>query len=110
MSDRDPIPAIYAKNGDPKFARVMDIMAAMLSAAAGDQKRDELEPSQHTAMTTAAAGVLAGYLSGAMIAIGTARDADKKRMGAMLLTNFRQGVTIGKNQALLSMTEGKTSQ
>ena len=110
MVDRDPLPAIHAKVGDADFERILDIQQAMLTAAAFDRRRDDIDPAHHTAMTIAAGGLLAGYLFGATIGAGIARDADKKRAGAMILTNFRQGIRIGKDQALMSMTEGASEQ
>lgn len=101
----EPLPRIVASAGSPDFDRTTEIMSQMLGAAAMDQMRDGIEPAHHTALTMAAAGYLAGYLAGASIVAGIAHDSDKRRMGEMLLTNFRQGVKIGKDNALLSLAE-----
>lgn len=101
-----PLSRIKASAGDPDFERIITLMQAMLTAAALDQISDDHEPAHHTALTMAAAGVLAGYLGGASIVAGTAHDKDKRRMGEMLLTNFRNGVGIGKSNALRSLSEG----
>jgi hypothetical protein len=106
----DIIPRVVAEQGSEDFERVLNIMAAMLTGAAVDQKLDDLDPAKQTMMTIAAAGVTAGYLAGASIIAGTAQDKDKRRIGEILLTNFRQGVKIGKDQALLSVTEGERPQ
>lgn len=105
MSEQDPLPMVETTVGDPNHARIMDIMARMLGAAALDQRTDDLDPKQHTALTIAAAGFAGGYLSGASIVVGSASEGDKRRMGEMMLTNFREGIKIGKAQALLAMSE-----
>lgn len=105
MTDFEPIPRIKASAGSADFERIMEIMTAMVAGAAIDQKRDELDPRQHTAYTMAAAGFLAGYLTGASIIAGTLDDRDKRRTGEMLLTNFRQGIQIGKENAMNSVAK-----
>lgn len=103
--DLEPLPRIKASQGDPDFERIIDLVEAMMRGAAADQLRDYVDPAHHSAMTMAAAGVLAGYLAGASIIAGIASDRDKRRMGEMLLTNFRQGIGIGKSNALRTATE-----
>lgn len=110
MTDADVLPRIVAKHGSDNFERVLNIMGAMLAGAAYDQLADDMDPARHTMMTIAAAGVAAGYLAGASIIAGTAHDKDKRRIGEILLTNFRQGVKLGKAQALMSVTDGERPQ
>lgn len=110
MSGEEMIPRIKVSVGDPNFERMIEIQTAMLSAAALDQLRDGMDPALHTALTMASAGFLAGYLGGASIIAGVATDGDKRRMGEMLLTNFRQGIQIGKQNAMSAATDGATKQ
>ena len=97
------LPFGQAAPGTADFERVMDIVGAMLSGAATDQSEDELDPPHHTALTMTAAGILAGYLFGATIIAGLSSDRDTRRAGLMLLTNFRNGVKIGKDNAMRSI-------
>ncbi len=106
----DETPLAEAMHGDPDWERCHTLLSAMLSAAAADQRSDDMDPHHHTSLTMAAAGRLAGYLAGALIGAGIARDQDKRRMGEMLLANFRNGIVLGKEQALVSATQGATRQ
>lgn len=103
----EPVPRVKTQAGDADFGRIMSIVQVMLIGASADQRSDDHDPAHHTAMTMAAAGVLAGYLAGASIIAGTADDRDKRRMGEMLLSNFRQGIGIGKHNAMLAATESE---
>lgn len=106
----EPVPRVEASVGDPDFDRIMTIVQAMLTAAALDQLRDGHDPALHTALTMAAAGVLSGYLGGASIIAGLAHDKDKRRMGEMMLTNFRTGIGLGKSSALQSLSETEATR
>ena len=99
-ANEDLVPRIKVGANTAEGERIMQIMSVMLGSAAFDQKSDDLDPAQHTAFTMAAAGFLAGYLTGASIIAGTLCDRDKRRCGEMLLTNFRQGIQIGKQAAM----------
>ncbi len=101
----EPLPMIEVGANDPNHTRIMEIMGRMLAAAAWDQKTADVDPAHHTALTIAAAGFAGGYLSGASIVVGSVSEGDKRRMGEMMLTNFREGIKIGKAQALLAMSE-----
>lgn len=103
MAEANALPFGQAAPGNADFERIMDVVAAMLSGAAANQATDGLDPPHHTALTISAAGVLAGYLFGATIIAGMASDKDTRRAGLMLLTNFRQGVKIGKDNAMRSI-------
>src|SRR5690606_18069480 len=93
----EDLPIKVSVGGTAEFERIMQIMSSMLTAAADDhQKHGDLGQEQHFVLTTAAAGVLAGYLTGVLIATGPLRDRDKRRSGEMLMRNFRQGIRIGK--------------
>lgn len=96
--------------GSDQFDAVLRIMSAMLSGAAMDQRQTGTEPIDHTGMTISAAGLLAGYLTGALIVAGGITEPEKQRVGKMLLANFRQGIVQGKANALKAATDGETVQ
>jgi hypothetical protein len=93
----------FQRPGEPKFERMMNIMARMLSAAAWDQKSDDLDPAEHTQITMTAAGFLAGYLTGASIVAGTLNEGDKRQVGEALMITYRQGIKIGRDTAMASI-------
>jgi hypothetical protein len=100
----DPLTLHRYGQGDPKFERAMEIMGKMLGAAAWDQKSDDMDPSEHTSITMTAAGFLIGYLTGACIVAGTLREGDKARVGKAMLETYRQGIKVGRDTAMASMT------
>ncbi len=58
---------------------------------------DDIPMNQSYAMTAAA--MFAGMTAGHMIALGVLEDKDQRRAGMMVLTNFRNGVKVGKSEA-----------
>jgi hypothetical protein len=104
MSDNETS-FLHATAGDENFERILNLQAAMLTAAAMDQLSDDLDPALHTGLTISAGCLLAGYLFGATIVAGMASDKDKRRACDMALSNFRMGIKLGKDQALLSLAD-----
>lgn len=105
----DPV-FTHAIHGTDQFDHVVRIMSVMLVGASLDQRETAIDPSDHTGMTISAAGLLAGYLTGALIVAGGITEGEKQRVGKMLLANFRQGIVQGKANAMMSATDGATEQ
>lgn len=74
------------------------ILAPMFNA-----EIDQLSMNQSYAMTAAA--LFAGMTAGHMIAVGALDEKDKRRAGQMVLTNFRNGIELGKSEARRAMLE-----
>lgn len=87
---------------DPMFQRMLEVHAAMLTAAAFDRMQDDLDPVDHTQITITAAAFVAGYLSGASVIAGNLFDRDRKRVETALIVTFRQAWKVGKDNALIA--------
>lgn len=96
-------PNFARPNGNGDFEKVVDVMSAMLMAAGQHQNDTGADPAVHTSMTISAAGLLAGYLTGAWIVAGLALDRDQKQIRDALAVTFRQGVKMGKANAVMAM-------
>jgi hypothetical protein len=64
---------------------------------------DDIPMNQSLSMTAAA--LFAGMTAGHMIAFGTLEEQDKRRAGQMMLTNFRNGIEMGKQEARKAILE-----
>ncbi|HEX5183558.1 MAG TPA: hypothetical protein VFW19_10455 [Allosphingosinicella sp.] len=85
---------------------VMYMRIALAPVFNGDP--DKLPMNQSYAMTAAA--LFAGMTAGHMIALGVLNEQDKRRAGQMLLTNFRNGIEIGKREARDAMLKQMPAQ
>lgn len=57
---------------------------------------DPVQPHHSMSLAMTAAATFAGMQIGQLIAIGVARDQDKKRMVDTMVRNIRQGIDLGK--------------
>lgn len=81
---------IADEEGQMVFAMADAIREAMLPFM------NEHELPHLISMSMTAAATYAGIQIGTLIAIGVARDQDKKRMVDMMTRNVRNGIDIGK--------------
>lgn len=96
----DPLKVRFGGPGDARFDRCSQIMTAMLTAAALDRLQDDMDPAEHTMLTMTAAQLLGGYLAGASIIAGTLLDRDMRRVRQAGEVTFRQGIKLGKHNAM----------
>jgi hypothetical protein len=95
----DPIPFSDAMRDPADRERVEQFVALMRMALAPvfNADPDGIPMNQSFAMTAAA--LFAGMTAGHMIAFGALEEGDKRRAGQMMLTNFRNGIELGKREA-----------
>jgi hypothetical protein len=68
-----------------------------------NRNQDHLPMLQSFQVTAAA--LFAGITLGHMIALGVAKDQDKRRAGQAVLKNFRNGIELGKREARKAILE-----
>lgn len=105
MSEAESIPLRDAMTDPDARRRIEDMIALFRLALAPVFNADpeNIPMNQSYAMTAAA--LFAGMTMGHMIALGAAIEKDKRRAGLMVLTNFRNGLTLGKSEARKAMLE-----
>lgn len=89
----------------PQLASVQDIIGTWRAALAPmlNANIDDL-PRLQSEMITAAA-IFAGMVTGHMIVVGALSEKDKRRVGAMMQTNFRNGIQLGREEAQIAMLQ-----
>jgi hypothetical protein len=91
---------------DPEAREVIEQIITLMRIGVTpllDKNQGCLPPLQACQIT--AASLFAGITLGHMIAIGVAKDQDKRRTGQLVLANFRSGVELGKREARQAMLE-----
>ncbi|HVQ09543.1 MAG TPA: hypothetical protein VMS43_14015 [Allosphingosinicella sp.] len=101
----DPIPLLDAMEDPAARAQIENIIARMRFALAPmfNDDPENIPVNQSYALTAAA--LFAGITVGHMIALGVMKEQDKRRAGQVILTNFRNGIELGKNEARKAMLE-----
>ena len=71
---------------------------------------ESADPRNQMATAAVAASVFAGIVFGQLLAAGVVSGQDRRRWIDSVARNARQGIDIGKTQALRSLTSGLTKQ
>lgn len=95
----EPVPFSDAMGNPADRERIEHFVALirMVLAPVFNSDPDDIPMNQSFAMTAAA--LFAGMTAGHMIALGALQDQDRRRAGQMMLTNFRNGIELGKAEA-----------
>jgi len=94
-----------AMQDDQSLQQIEGIVTLMRMATARlfNDDPDNIPMNQGYSITAAA--LYAGTTAGHMIALGVMDEKDKHRVGKVLLSNFRSGIEVGKNEARKAMLE-----
>jgi hypothetical protein len=108
----DPVPLSDAMRNPADREHIEQLVALMRMALAPvfNADPDAIPMNQSFAMTAAA--LFAGMTAGHMIAFGVLLERDKRRAGQIMLSNFRNGIEMGKQEAqkaILSQSEPRGS-
>jgi hypothetical protein len=101
----DEIGILNAMDDPSHKAAVEQLVTLMRMGVAPllDRNRDHIPMLQSMQITAAA--LFAGMTLGHMIALGVAKEQDKRRAREVLLKNFRNGIDLGKQEARKAMLE-----
>lgn len=93
-----------ARAGDAAHLEVA-MLANVLAEAIMPYLASHHDPRNARALVMTAAAMFSGAQLGELIAMGEARDQDKKRYTDSMMRNFRQGIDVGKRKVARVMTE-----
>lgn len=99
------IPFISSDDAPDMLEAAKEIVARFRLAMAPVLNADLDNIHVHQSNMITAAALFAGMTVGHMIAVGAMKEQDKRRAGQLVLTNFRIGVELGKDEVRLAMLE-----
>ena len=101
----DPIALLDAANDPEALARIDWFISRFRVALAPIMAADLDGLPRNQSLAMAAGALFAGMTVGHMIAVGAMKEQDKRRAGQVVLTNFRNGIELGKAEARKAMLE-----